>query len=334
MVTMFEAKIINTILDERGEIIGYRVADKKRILVSSSFSPGSSIKKIPRRMDTVNKKLNYSPICSNSVVWYRTSVIEDNKEGELEAIQNYFNAVDSRTKIKPGQLVIPRFSALPYFKEQAYDIEECIGAKLINSLKEHRYIADIKQYYEDLKDFTPKTWPGLDWIDEPGPYVLKGITNSRKARWLSHMYAPTLEDAKRIYWELINDPLMQDSGQDIVIRKYEKLYKYMDGIGGMPIGKEYRFFYYKETQLSGGYYWSNYINDLPAKPDINEVPKSWLDKLASIISKKTNFYVIDVAQKENGEWIVIELNDGSMSGLSENDPFILWKNLKEALDNN
>lgn len=38
--------------------------------------------------------------------------------------------------------------------------------------------------------------------------------------------------------------------------------------------------------------------------------------------------MIDVAQTESGDWIVIELNDGQMSGLSENNPEILYKNLK------
>jgi hypothetical protein len=37
---------------------------------------------------------------------------------------------------------------------------------------------------------------------------------------------------------------------------------------------------------------------------------------------------MDIAKTQSGEWIVIELNDGQMSGLSENDPNVLYKNLK------
>jgi hypothetical protein len=36
--------------------------------------------------------------------------------------------------------------------------------------------------------------------------------------------------------------------------------------------------------------------------------------------------VIDLAELPGGEWRVIELNDGSMSGLSGNNPVILWTN--------
>ena len=42
---------------------------------------------------------------------------------------------------------------------------------------------------------------------------------------------------------------------------------------------------------------------------------------------------IDVAQTESGEWIVVELNDGQMSGLSENNPEVLYKNLTTVLRN-
>lgn len=277
--------------------------------------------------------MNQVPIIkNNTVVWYRESVLLDHRDSELEAIHTYFNGVDSRCKIKPGQLVIPRFSLLPYVKEQVYDVETVIGAKLINSYKQHRYIADIRKYYEDLKDFTPKLWESIDWIDEDGPYILKGITNSRKARWNTLMYAETINDAKRIYWELINDPLMQDSGQDIVIRKYEKLYKYMDGVNGCPVSKEIRSFWYKENLLTSGFYWADAVDDLPEKPSIKEIPESLVKEVTSIVSKNTNFYVIDWAQKDNGEWIVIELNDGSCSGLSCCDPYELWGNLKEVLD--
>jgi len=42
--------------------------------------------------------------------------------------------------------------------------------------------------------------------------------------------------------------------------------------------------------------------------------------------------VVDVARTESGEWIVIELNDGQQSGLSDNDPDQLYSNMKKMLD--
>lgn len=264
------------------------------------------------------------------IIWYRDALIE-NHRNEKEAMEKYFHCVDSRVKIEAGQNVIARYSALPYYEEQAYDID-CIGARLINSFKQHQWVADIRNWYEELKGFTPKTWPGLDWIDEDGPYVLKGMTNSRKQKWRTHMYAENRKVAADIYWELLTDPLFQDTKQDIVIRKFERLYTYFSGINGMPITKEFRFFVFKGKIISGGYYWSQYINDLPEEPNINEVPREFLDEVISRVGNNINFWLLDVGQKDDGDWIVIELGDAQCGGLSCNDPFILYKNLKQECD--
>jgi hypothetical protein len=41
--------------------------------------------------------------------------------------------------------------------------------------------------------------------------------------------------------------------------------------------------------------------------------------------------VLDIGELETNEWILIEMNDGQMSGLSNNNPEILYKNLKKEL---
>ena len=46
-----------------------------------------------------------------------------------------------------------------------------------------------------------------------------------------------------------------------------------------------------------------------------------------------NFFVIDIAQKEDGDWIIIEVNDGQQSGLSENSADILYQNLYNSIQN-
>jgi hypothetical protein len=49
------------------------------------------------------------------------------------------------------------------------------------------------------------------------------------------------------------------------------------------------------------------------------------------LSEPPTYYVIDVAKTAAGKWILIELNDGQMSGLSDNDPDVLYSNLKKSL---
>ena len=75
------------------------------------------------------------------VLFYRAF---DMEPGELEAAQaTGFRCVPSRMQIEKGDLVVGRYSVLPFFRETADDIEY-IGAKLINGKREHFYIADMR----------------------------------------------------------------------------------------------------------------------------------------------------------------------------------------------
>lgn len=251
---------------------------------------------------------------------------------ESESANKYFETTNSRMQIKSGDLVIPRFSSVPFNKELNDDIEY-VGAKLINSHSQHNYIKDMINWYDDLKDYTPKTYTRLQDLPEEGPFVLKGETNSKKFLWKTHMFAQNKQEAIAVESKLYADSLI--TYQNIYIREYVKLKTFMIGIQDLPITNEYRFFCYKDQILSGGYYWSSHVLDLEEMgiiPSINEVPKNFLDKIISILKNKINFYVIDVAQTDLGEWIVVELNLGEQSGLSENDPDVMYSNLKKCLE--
>lgn len=251
---------------------------------------------------------------------------------ESEIAAKYFPTIDKRTLAK-NDLLIGRFSVLPFYKELEEDLLE-LNSRLINSYNQHRYIADLGEWYQDLKTFTPKTWSDPSLIPE-GQFVLKGETNSKKFQWKTHMFAASKQDAINVYTNLLQDGLT--GTQKIYIREYIPLEKLADSIGGPPITREYRFFVYKDTILSGGYYWSSNLDQIKEKVDPSEVPKEFLKEVIYSIRNSElnfpNFYVIDVAKTERGDWIVIELNDGQMSGLSENDPSELYSNLKEAIKN-
>lgn len=252
---------------------------------------------------------------------------------EKEFAQKYFETTLTRMDIKAGDLVIPRFSALPFYKEQEYDINY-VGARMLNSYKQHRYIADMRNWIEDIEEFTPQTWYRLQDIPDEGPFILKGETNSKKYLWKTHMFASNKKEAIEVEGRLQADSLI--TYQNIYIRKFIKLKTFMVGLQNLPITNEYRFFCYKNKILSGGYYWSSHVeelNDLGININANQVPEDFLRKIINRVKDHVNAYVIDVGQCESGEWIVIELNDLQMSGLSENDPDVFYANLKEKLEN-
>lgn len=268
----------------------------------------------------------------NPVILMRHSLAE---EEEFLAALKYFTVCSTRSCVPANSLVIGRYSVLPYYRELVEDL--CTkNSRLINLQHEHSYVADLGSWYEDvyytsLSPATPKTYFNLVSVPKDGgPFVLKGATNSKKQQWKTHMYAENWEEASKVYGRLLQDGLV--GSQDIVIREYIPLRSFGTSISGMPITEEYRFFYYKTTQLCGAYYWSEHfdvVEEFNLTPD--NVPKEWLADIVSTVSQSISFFVIDVARTKKGDWIVIELNDGQMSGLSMNDPDTLYKNLKEAL---
>ena len=248
---------------------------------------------------------------------------------ELAAIRDNFYVTSSRMKVPEGSLVIGRYSCLPFYKEQYQDLSY-IGSKLINSIREHEYVADLGYYVQDLEDMTFKTWSSLSEVPKSeAPFVLKGATNSLKHQFMTKMYAATWEDAVKVQIRLQEDSLI--GTQQIYIRKYEKLVQLGTTLTGLPITKEFRFFVYKGEILTGGFYWDAYSEDITSIPSIEEVPKHWLNEAISRVADFVPFFAIDVAQTECGQWKVVELNDGQMSGLSGNSAEDLYGNLRKAL---
>lgn len=259
------------------------------------------------------------------IILYRGA---DFEREELEFASKFFFCTPRRPEIQAGDLVVGRYSVVPFYSEQAKDID-FVGAKLINNYHQYQYIADLGNYVMDLDRLTPRTWRNIEDIPEKGPFVLKGETNSRKSHWLRDMYAENKLEAIAIHNRLIDDTLL--SQQKIYIRQYIPLVKYLDGVNGMPVTKEFRFFVAYGSLLCGEFYWQNYIDDIINKPNPTEVPREFLQDVIERVGSQSNFYTIDVAQTQSGDWIVIELNDGQMSGLSCNNPFTLYQNLSRAL---
>ncbi len=249
---------------------------------------------------------------------------------ELASASGYFSLYSQRTMVRRGDLVIGRYSVLPFYDELHADLAS-LGAELINSPRQHRYAADISAWYPDLRDMTPETW--FRWDDVPddcGPLVVKGRTNSRKFSWKTHMFAEDKRAAADVAWRLEQDAVV--GVQDLVFRRYVPLRTYLVALQGLPITEEYRFFTLDGRVLCGAYYWSGHVDELPERPDPARVPAAFLEEVGRRIAGRIRFVVVDVAITAAGEPVVVELNDGQMSGLSDNDPSALYSALAGALD--
>jgi len=259
------------------------------------------------------------------VLLFRASLSE---EGELEVAKKYFETVESRIGLS-NSLVIGRYSVLPYYAELESDLV-LQGSRLINSHAQHKWIADF-EYYDVLSGYTFESWDDSNFYlcKHSGPFVVKGKTNSKKHSWDTHMFAEWREDALEIACMLKGDGLI--GSQDIIYRKYEALevLSDIDMGGGLKITNEWRLFYYKDRLLSYGYYWTEYDSKALYLPLAG---LEFAQKVAEIAKDYVNFFVIDIAKKRDESWIMVELNDGQMSGLSANIPDTLYKNLKTLLE--
>ncbi|MFA5024199.1 MAG: ATP-grasp domain-containing protein [Patescibacteria group bacterium] len=255
------------------------------------------------------------------IILFRKSLAE---EDELECAKKHFNVIESRVDIKQNQCIIGRYSVLPYYNELESDIKQ-MGGQLINSHLQHQTAQDIQNWYPYLKDLTPKTWFSLEDVpsDFDGPFFLKGRINSRKQLFKTHSIASNRKEMMDVYFRLMEDSLIQHQG--VCIREYVDLVNYgINDITGCPIAKEFRVFVYRSQVVASGYYWSIHSEEIKV-PDVSEIPMSLI---RSVIGKiDCNFYCIDVAQKTTGEWIIVELGDGQMAGLSDIKLDEFYKNL-------
>ena len=99
--------------------------------------------------------------------------------------------------------------------------------------------------------------------------------------------------------------------------------------GKVPCKYEFRTFWYGGTCVGFGPYWYQ-IPPYPIEDREKEKALTIAGEVASCVN--VPFLVIDLAQTEDGEWIVIECNDAQESGYAGIPPKVLWDNvLKETI---
>ena len=258
-------------------------------------------------------------------------LFRDDGTREMEAFvaAQKFHVTKARTQVSPGSLVIGRYSVLPFYRELELDLASQ-GARLINSFQEHHWISNF-DWYEPLSEFTMRTWFEHEFFEAPeGEYVIKGRTNSRKFSWNTHMFATSKSNALRVASRLVNDSMIGE--QDLVYREYVPLKTLEVGLNGLPFTEEYRFFVLGKIPVAAGFYWSC-ADPAVIKEYAAPCITAWefVNKVAAIACEYATFYTLDVARTASGEWILVEINDGQMAGLSECNPTALYANLHREL---
>jgi hypothetical protein len=251
---------------------------------------------------------------------------------EEEAIGKNFTLLRNLEDVREGDLVACRFSYLPF----ANDLREEVarrGGRLLQTDNQYQAVSDIRKWYPLLSDLTPHTWFHLESVNEAGPFVVKGVTNSCKQQWSTHCFAKDRDDLTLVAERLNANALF--ANQPLVVRRFVPLRSFGIQKGGLPLGEEYRFFVAKDKIVAGGFYWSDQTESL-AQAGFNvspkQVPVDFLRRVTERLRGIHPFYALDVARTEKGEWIVIEIGDASMSGLAGSDPETIYARFRASLE--
>lgn len=199
------------------------------------------------------------------------------------------------------------------------------GADLVNDPAAFRFCHWLPESYAAIEGRTPRTvWmplagaPDFDAVMPllrpfgDGPVVLKDYVKSQKHYWNDACFIPHADDraaVERVVRRFL-DLQGPDLNQGLVFREFVPL----QVVGkhprsGMPLSAEVRTFWFDRQLILAEGYWHGF-EDLSASAPID----AFADVVARVPSR---FFVMDLALRADGTWIVVELGDGQVSGLQD-----------------
>ena len=210
-----------------------------------------------------------------------------------------------------------------------YDAANAKNIRLFNTPAQHQRAQEFDLAYPYLEDLTPRSVTMRTPADcaaaarEIGfPMFLKGAVQSRKARgWhacVAHSEAE-LNELSAHLWSLET----RSRGR-VIARELAKL-RHSRTHNDFPLGREYRVFVLNNQILSLGYYWPG----ADALAALSHGEQQSVRELTLQAAQRLGvpYIAVDIGQREDLRWIVIEVGDAQFAGLSCNSPLKLWNQL-------
>jgi hypothetical protein len=223
---------------------------------------------------------------------------------------------------------VARFGAIDDY-DAVYARFALEGVNLVHDPAQHRLASELPAWYGVLEDLTPRS----RWFDAPPsletllqhmdlPVFVKGARQSSRHR-AALSIARTPPDFERIRAAFSADPIL--GWQPFVARELVPLRPVaLENGDKVPASFEFRTFWWKGALVGAGQYWSTTYDWTPTE-------RTEALRVAGEAARRLNlpFVVIDVAQTQAGEWIVIECNDAQESGYAAVSPFGVWQKIIE-----
>lgn len=223
---------------------------------------------------------------------------------------------------------VARMGAAPDYEER-YGELLAAGVRLVHTPEQYRRTSELPVWYPLIERWTPRSHvyeqqPSVEAIEErfDWPVFLKGERQtSRHQRKLS-----IIEDRQhfgRAMTQWRRDPIL--AWQRVVAREFIPLRRLdtVDTPNNLPRSFEFRTFWWKKRCVGIGEYW------LAERYAMTETEQTEMLAVATqaVEAIDVTFLVVDMAQTVEGQWIVIEVNDGQDSGYGAIPRRAMWQRI-------
>jgi hypothetical protein len=173
-----------------------------------------------------------------------------------------------------------------------------LGITLLTSPEQYQRGHTLPGWYPIMREFTPESWHGPDLSNATYPAIVKDYVKSAKHLWDEACYIPNKESHDQVTQAFL-DHRDTDIQGEIVLRKF------------IPdlTGREIRSWWINGELML--------LTPHPDNPEdeVVEVPTEVIENAMQALD--LSCASVDFAERENGEWIVIEVGDGGVSDLAE-----------------
>lgn len=239
---------------------------------------------------------------------------------------------------QPGLGVYRGWMLTPEQYRVLYEALEGKGIRLLNDPATYLHCHYLPESYPVIEPHTPRSV----WIKTKGdvapdeimellrpfgsaPVVVKDFVKSRKHEWAEACFIPSASDRASVervvqrFLELQGD----DLSEGLVFREFiefEPLGRHAKS--GMPLTKEFRLVFLDSQPVFWTPYWDegDYAGLTPP-----------VERFAAVAGcVRSRFFTMDVAQRRDGDWLIVELGDAQVAGLPDHaDVDGFYKALRE-----
>lgn len=257
--------------------------------------------------------------CAVCLIDYEALVNEGDATKAIKSVTSFDSSVEA---VYRGWMMGPDSYA------QLFEALLMSGVKLINNPIQFKHCHYLPEWLDGVGPFTPKTTVvsmnetstvTREQISEAvtpfgkASIILKDFVKSEKHYWNEACFIPDASDIEHAL--KVSQRFLQLRGTNLegglIFRKFETFKKIgTHSKSKMPLTEEYRAFVLDGNIMSVMKYWDD--ADYPdLQPDLEAI----LNMVASV---KSRFFTVDFARLESGNWMIVELGDGQVSGLPDN----------------